>query len=901
MALHPEFPLSPYDELLPEHRWVPGVEQREDTAYEKLLPPLVAHVRKHVKAWRDDDYAGASSSSRALLHWWFETDHLIEQADGTSRPFEYYFAQREAVESVIWLYDVKQARDKFDLLRFDASGAVSHGMFPEDWPRYVLKLATGAGKTKVLSLLIAWCFFHKTYEPGSQLARNILLIAPNIIVLDRLRADFDGLKIFFEDPVLPANGHAGRNWHDDFQLALHVQDDVRITRPTGNLFLTNIHRVFFHEAAPPSADDENTLDYFLEPFGPRPVGKTTDSRVDLGELIREIDELAVFNDEAHHIHDERLAWFGSIRDIHSRLLQKDRALSLQIDVSATPRHNNGSIFVQTVSDYPLVEAIAQNVLKHPVLPDAESRGKLSEAPSAIFHEKYADYLQLAVTEWRASYAEHEKLGQKAVLFVMVDDTKNCDDVGRHLEQIAPELAGGVLVIHTKRNGEISEAATGKKAAELELLRKQSNTIDSWDSPYKAIVSVLMLKEGWDVRNVTTICGLRAYSAQSNILPEQTLGRGLRRMYFGSDMPETVSVLGTPAFMEFVEIIEIEGVELEYKAMGDQHSGASSLIVEIDHDNTDKDINALDIALPRLSRRFDRGYDNLQALDPANLNAPALTRRNYDLTDTRQIDFHALLGDGEVHHSIHLAPGTAGDWRSAVGFFARALVDDLKIAGGYALIYPRVKAFVRDHLFDDAPVDLDDLQVLRALAEPGVIKVVFDSFRAGINALTVVARDTVAIDGWLKLSDTRPFRMQPRKCLVATRSPFNKIVAEAQGGGLEMAFANWLEHTGGVASFAKNYLAVGFKLDYIKHNGELSHYIPDFIVRGSDGAVVLIETKGRVDIDVPNKMNRLKQWCADASAADSPNRYIFVYVDEHSFKAHPPSSLGDLIATYRDFQ
>ena len=82
-------------------------------------------------------------------------------------------------------------------------------MFDEDWPRYVLKLATGAGKTKVLCLLMAWSFFHKLYEPDSDLSRNFLVIAPNIIVLDRLRTDFDGLRIFFNDPVLPANGYDG--------------------------------------------------------------------------------------------------------------------------------------------------------------------------------------------------------------------------------------------------------------------------------------------------------------------------------------------------------------------------------------------------------------------------------------------------------------------------------------------------------------------------------------------------------------------------------------------------------------------------------------------------------------------------------------------------------------------
>ena len=125
----------------------------------------------------------------------------------------------------------------------------------------------------------------------------------------------------------------------------------------------------------------------------------------------------------------------------------------------------------------------------------------------------------------------------------------------------------MLVIHTKNNGEISEAASGKSKEELELLRKQANEIDAWASPYKAIVSVLMLKEGWDVRNVTTIVGLRAYAAESNILPEQTLGRGLRRMYFGADVAETVSVIGTAAFMDFVESIQSEGVDLRARADG----------------------------------------------------------------------------------------------------------------------------------------------------------------------------------------------------------------------------------------------------------------------------------------------------------------------------------------------
>lgn len=904
MALHPEFPQSPYAELIPEHRWFPADESLRETAYEKLLPPLVAKIREHVHDWRKSGYAGASPTSRALLEWWFNEEHLLEQGDGSVEAFRYYFAQREAVETVVWLYDVKKARDKFDLLRFDASGAVSSGMFDEEWPRYVLKMATGAGKTKVLSLLIAWSFFHRLYEDGSDLSRNFLLISPNIIVLDRLRADFDGLKIFFNDPVLPPNGRDGRNWTDDFQLTVHIQDEVRVVRETGNLFLTNIHRVFLNETRDPSLDADDLSNYFLAPFGDSPSGKTNDSRTDLGEIIREVDELAVFNDEAHHIHDPRMAWFKSIQDVHHNMLQRSSRLSFQIDVTATPRHDNGAIFVQTVSDYPLVEAIHQNVVKHPILPDVASRSKLHERTSHLYNERYADFLALGIEEWRNSYAEHEALGKKAVLFVMVDDTKNCDDVGAHLEKICPELEGAVLVIHTKRNGEISEAASGKNREELEILRKASNSIDSWASKYKAIVSVLVLKEGWDVRNVTTIVGLRAYAAQSNILPEQTLGRGLRRMYFGTDIPETVSVMGTDAFMDFVESIQNEGVTFERVPMGAGSHRKDSLIVEVDLENRHKDIDALDIALPRLTRRYNRDFKQLDDLNPASFGNSRLALRPFSPEETREIVFKTMLDD-ELHHVINLEGGGPADYRSVVAFFARQLLKELRLVGGYDVLYGKVKEFLRDNLFTSSPVDLEDAVVLRNLSEPEAGKILFDAFKSGINALTIQESGSTRVEDWIKLRDTRPFRTENRPYHASTKSVFSKTVGEPRAGGFELAFASFLDKPdNGVQSFAKNYLAVGFKLDYVKENGDLSNYVPDFIVRSINDTVWIIETKGREEVDLPQKMARLKQWCEDATAASVAGggpKFRFLYVDQPGFEKHKPKDFAGLTSSFTDYQ
>jgi type III restriction enzyme len=892
MALHKNFPDSPHAILDPDIRWFPADEALRETSMEKLMPPLVSQLRKKVKEFRDGGYVGATDTSKSLLNWWFNTQHVLEQADGTLTQFQYYFAQREALETIVYLFDVVGVQDKHDMMRFDASGLVSGSMFDETWRRFVVKMATGSGKTKVLSLALAWSFFNKLYEPGSQLARNFLVITPNIIVLDRVYRDFQGLRIFFDDPVLPDNGVDGRNWRDDFQLTLHKQDEVTITRSTGNIFLTNIHRVYAGDDIPPSPDDENTMDYFL---GKRPSGATTDSKVDLGMIVRDIDELMILNDEAHHIHDPSMAWFKSIEDIHNRLKQKDTALSLQIDVTATPKHNNGAIFVQTVADYPLVEAISQNVVKHPVLPDAASRAKLSERQSAKYTEKYADYIDLGVIEWRKADAEHQKMGKKAILFIMTDDTRNCDDVAEYLEGHFADLKDAVLVIHTKNNGEISEAQSGKAKEELETLRKQANAIDDAANPYKVIVSVMMLKEGWDVRNVTTIVGLRAYSAKSNILPEQTLGRGLRKMY-PNGTEEYVSVVGTDAFMEFVESIQAEGVVLERKAMGAETAPNTPLVVEIDTENEKKDLDALDIEIPILTPRVYREYKNLNALDVAAAGHRCVAYLQFSEEEQREIVFKDIA-NGEITHTTILDTAGVADYRSVIGYFARTIMKELHLVSGYDILYGKVKAFVRDELFD-CLVNLESPNTLRNLSELAPTKAVIESFKKAINALTVQDKGNAEIRDTIKLRQTRPFVAKNQGYLMPKKSVFNRIIGDNE---LELRFAAFLEGCADVQAYAKNYLAVHFKLDYVKADGDISNYYPDFMVKLSNKHTVIVETKGLVDLDVPLKMARLRQWCDDVNGVQSDVKYDFVYVDEESFKKYEPKSFADLLGSFREYK
>jgi len=894
MALHKDFPKDPYAILDPSIRWFPADEVLREKGYEKLLPPLVADLRKKVKVWRDENYKGASDTSIALLNWWFKGEHILYDKDGTTYNFRYYFAQREALETVVWLYEVAKVKDKYDLIRYNSTGVLSPQMFTEDWLRFVVKMATGAGKTKVMSLVLAWAYFHKLYEQGSNLAKNFLLITPNVIVFERIKSDFEGLKIFFTDPVLPDNGYQGQNWQDDFQVTLHLQDDLRGISDTGNIFLTNIHRVFEGNIKEASLEDEDTTEYFL---GEKPVTKTNDSSIDLGMMVRDIDELIVINDEAHHIHDEKLAWSKSIQDIDNRLKQKGKGLSLQLDVTATPKKNDGSIFVQTISDYPLVEAIHQRIVKNPVVPDGASRGKLKENQSALFSEKYRDYINLGIEEWRKAYKALEPAGKKSILFIMTDDTKNCDEVAQYIETSFAELKGAVLTIHTNKSGEISENVSGRNKDELEVLRKQANNIDSWESPFKVIVSVMMLKEGWDVKNVTTIVGLRPYASDSKILPEQTLGRGLRRMFFGrDDVDEYVSVIGTPAFMDFVESINSEGVLLEKRLMGTGSKPITPMVIEVDRDNPKKDIEKLDIEIPVMSPRIQREYKNLAELDVSKFGNKKLKVKTFSEQEKREIVFKDVV-DEKTHHTTILTGDIEPNYQSVVGFFAQAIMRELRLFGCYDILFGKVKDFVQNYLFDN-PVNLSDLNILRNLSEVEYIKLIKDTFKKAINELTVQDKGDTEIKNYIKISEARPFVVNDKSFIPnPKKSVFNMIVGDSD---FELEFSAFLEDCDDIISHAKNFQnkeANALRIEYKNAEGFIATYYPDFFVKVNNKTVYIVETKGREEEDDKLKFERLQKWCEDVNDRQSRMTYKALYIKQDVWEKNKAKNFDEVVRLF----
>lgn len=405
----------------------------------------------------------------------------------------------------------------------------------------------------------------------------------------------------------------------------------------------------------------------------------------------------------------------------------------------------------------------------------------------------------------------------------------------------------------------------------------------------------MLKEGWDVRNVTTIVGLRAYSAKSNILPEQTLGRGLRKMYPGG-LEEYVSVVGTDAFMEFVESIQAEGVELERTAMGEGTKPKTPLVVEIDNENEKKDIEALDIEIPVLTPRIYREYKNLADLDAGAQGHKRVAYQKFSEEEQREIVFKDIT-TGEVTHTTILDTAGVADYRSVIGYFAQTIMKELRLVSGYDVLFGKIKAFVQTELFDQI-VDLEHPNTLRNMSELVATKTLIETFKKAINDLTVQDKGDAEIRDTIKLRKTRPFVVKDQGYLIPKKSVFNRVIGDSN---LELQFANFLEGCSDVVSYGKNYFAVNFKLDYVNADGNISNYYPDFLVKLADERIVIIETKGQEDLDVPLKMQRLRQWCEDINRVQSDVGYDFVYVDEESFKKYGPKSFHELATSFRHYK
>ena len=835
-------------------------------------------LREHVKVWRESDYEGSSETSRALLTHWFGGGHLLDD-----REFRYYFCQREAIETLVFLYEVQQNRRVSDLIsEYDTTLealVAAAGMDPIEnaWPKYAFKLATGTGKTKCMSLAIVWSYFHALYEPNSEMTTRFLVIAPGLTVYERLLEDFGGGKIFHTDPLIPPA------WKKDWHLDV-IQQNEPGGVSEGVLYLTNIQKLY--------PKRQPRLNQYYSFMGPpaRPT-KSIDIGAELRERISKESRLMILNDEAHHVWHPKLAWNQALQFFN----EKCDSVVAQLDFSATPRDQGAKAFDHIVCDTPLGEAVDAGIVKVPIMGYAELR----EAPSENAAERYREHLNIGYERWRKSFEEWQGVGEKALLFVMCENIQSANAIAEVLntDPFFEDLNQKTLNLHTKlkgkiEDGEFIEEERNISPTDLKQLRELSRTLDSKDNPYNCIVSVLMLREGWDVKNVTTIVPLRPFTADAQILPEQTLGRGLRRMRHPAtdEVIETVVVIEHPSFIRlYEEVLGNEGVTPIVQPASDIKS-TNRHIYPVKN-------GELEIELPHISRAHSINLVGLQSINWQDVEERCAEIPKLSLDTASSVKYKGIhMLTQEVVEVMEFDVLLLNNGSTAIGYFVKLIGQECRLrltSMLHLFIAPLIEQFLTEMLFEEK-VELTDPRLIRRLPDGDVsaaILTVFVPLVLDRMTRTVERRSFKSTP--VRLSEWKPYPFPESKqnpVIPANKTMFNLVPCHRH---FEKEFAEWLDRAEDVVAFAKNAGPEALEIDYLDMKGRIARYIPDFFVHNSNGDYFLVETKGFPDLNVKQKALAGHSWCKSATeASDVSWTYLFVHQTEWNFSG--VRSLAELI-------
>jgi len=576
---------------------------------------------------------------------------------------------------------------------------------------------------------------------------------------------------------------------------------------------------------------------------------------------------------AHHTHDEESEWNKVIRGLNADL---SGGLAAQLDFTATPRHSKGQLFSWTVYDYPLKQAIIDNVVKRPLKGIAQG---IAEQRSDVASTRYQAYLAAGVERWKEYSEQLSPLGKKPVLFVMMNDTADADDVGDWLRKKYPSEFGAerLLIIHTDRSGEVSKR-------DLDVARKAAREVDDDKSPINCIVSVMMLREGWDVQGVTVIVGLRPYTSKANILPEQTVGRGLRLMFRGATgYVERVDVIGNKTFIEFVEQLEREeDIQLETFKIGEK---VSIITIAPDPSKTDKDI-AIPVLSPILTRKKSLA-EEIAELNVTAFTCPVLPRKQDDAVAKsfryEGYDLITLQKLIEREYTIP-EPQTAEE---VIGYYARRIAQDIKLPSQFSALAPKVREFLETKAFGE-PVTLNEPAMIKAISSNVAQYVTVKTFVEALRKLVISELEPQLLHAGRPLSETAPFPWS-RTTLAADKCIFNLVPCHNE---FEKEFAQLLQKAPDVQRFAKLPEQFGFAVEYTDNAGNLRYYEPDFVVLAGDGTHYIVETKGLEDTNVANKDRAAQLWCENTTRLTG-KPWAYLKVLQTAYKQLQPTQFEDL--------
>lgn len=520
-----------------------------------------------------------------------------------------------------------------------------------------------------------------------------------------------------------------------------------------------------------------------------------------------------------------------------------------------------------------------NVVKRPV------KGLMKKMPavqSTDVIKKYEAYLVAGVERWREYQTELLRFDKKPVLFVMMNDTKEADTVAAYLQRKFPEAFAGdkTLVIHTDKSGDISKK-------ELEQARIAARTVDSNESPVNVIVSVMMLREGWDVENVTVVVGLRPYSSKAAILPEQAIGRGLRLMFRGKGYgyTERVDIIGTEKFMEFVS--ELERTE-DFK-FEEEDLEKKLVIVGIEPLESKREF---DILMPELTPRLMRKSslkDEIAAMDVMAFRYGAIPMSARDLRpEAFQFEGRDALTDEKLFDRDYKIQDVQTA-EEVVSYYADLIMKDIKLPSQFHLLEPKLWQFLEQKAYGK-PVDLRSEDILRVLCSNATRHAVKEIFVKELRKV-VVTEAVPTLQGQGRSLMTTPKHPYNRPTLAAKKCVLNQVPC---GNEFEKAFAKFLDKAEDVAAFIKLPDPFEFHIEYTDSATNMRYYEPDFAARLTTGAHYLLETKGQEDIDVSFKDRAAAMWCDNATRLTGTD-WHYLKIPQKKFADLQPDTFSDLTA------
>lgn len=843
-------------------------ERRPSKAY------LVNELRKAVYTWREQDYPKVTNTTKRLLKFWFCEDHIADK-----ELFKFWFCQREAIETLIYVYEVMKKRNFIDMARdFGAGPIKSYDPSYDQNPLYAFKMATGSGKTFVMALAVVWSYFNNKKENKDDFASKFMVIAgEKNVIYDRLKRDFKDGEIFKKWPFIPLE------WLDNFKLNVILKEDPINVIPDDALFLTNIQQL--EERKDKKEEVKKYVDDILVLEDVKKYDIYQENRIK--EILTSCPNIMVIKDEAHHIYSFEKEWKKILICLNKNLISKyGRGINMELDFSATPKTETGALFQWIIVDFTLKEAIETNILKLPLKGIVRNAEEIASTKSV---ERYSAWIDAGVRRWREYKQALKQLSKNPVLFFQCTKNEESDEIFEYINSI-PDLKGKVLLIHTDSTGEIlkKDLEPAREIAKLidspDKINQDPNLRELFPGGVEAIVSTMMLNEGWDVRNVNIIVGLRPYGSKRKVLPEQVIGRGLRKMFPEEDANidksiNILEVIGSPGLTEILEELESqEGINFAEFDIG---KSLNLTTIFVDENKLDKDIE-----IPILSPRILIREFQLDEMAIANLPSLSVALENKVL-EMEYVAVDMLKGMEVIKRKWNLP--VPQDSKSVIAYYTDRILKQLKISGAFSSFYPSVKRYVVEKLFTEK-VNLEDHRVLYKLSSPEVQEQLINLFVNELKEMTFTEREPEKSD-MIKISDTLPFPWS-KLVYTANRCIFNYTPCD---NDFELDFAKFLDRTEGVITFSKIVPKIGFFVEYRDSDGNLRLYYPDFVVVTDEKEHIIIETKGREDVDVEHKDKRIISWCEDATNL-MRNKWSFMRVNQDDFEKYRFKSVKELIST-----